>query len=205
MKGQVYILKDVIQNPKKAFKTISKNGGAFLLGAIIIVVLPAIIKALFTVVTYGPITVEPSETSIVKNLLKDVMRWLILVACLHTVGNIIKGTIISNIIKGEQITDSIGLLSAIGYAKFPLIFSWLFGGYISSFIPEEVEKQLAESPSLIFTTPACIAVLLVTFAFVVWIFVLYTLATRESHEFSTWKAFCTTIIGWIVTFFLAPR
>lgn len=187
MKEQVYVLKGIIQNPVEAFKTISRNGKTFLIGAVIIVVLPTIIKALFTAGTHFP-----------QNLVKDVAGWLILVACLYGIGKLLKGK-----------ANFIGLLSAIGYAKFPLIFMFPVGRAIPGVIPKGVAQQIEKiSPPLppeealqllkVMFTPAVIALVSVIFALLIWTFALYILASRESHEFNTWRAFWSIIIGGVV-------
>ncbi|MDI6889264.1 MAG: Yip1 family protein [Methanocellales archaeon] len=193
MNEQVYVLKDVIRNPARAFKEISDRGRAFLPGAIIIVTVPAIASAL--------LMADVSFPQNLAGLVRDVTGWIIFVGCLYVVGRLLRGG-----------ADFMGLLSAIGYAKLPGIFYPIVGAALVRLVPEEVVAQLGEgcaggvcpepiSPEQqmlllkqIFT-PAVIGLFLAILALGIWIFALYVLASRESHKSNTWRAFISVVVG----------
>lgn len=175
MKEQVYILKDVVRYPVKAFKRISEKGRDFLLGAVVIVVLSVT----------GHLLLGEFRMPLV------IVEWPILVACLYAIGKLLKGK-----------ARFVGLLSAIGYAHLPGVFSPMVMAVGSKLVPGELIAQIEaaqgeEAMALLkqLFTPAFTAVLLVIVVMGIWSFALYILALRESHGFSTWRAFVTLMIG----------
>lgn len=172
MEEQVYVLKDVARYPAKAFRRVSEKGRDFLPGAAIIVVLSVLLGGF-------------------RASLVGVIRWPVLVVCLYAVGKLLKGK-----------AEFVGLLSAIGYAQLPGVFSSIAGAVGSELVPEGLRTQLEsasgeEAMALLkqLFTPAFASVLLVIVAMGIWTFALYILATRESHGFNTWRAFATVVIG----------
>ncbi|RUM34879.1 MAG: hypothetical protein DSY33_01005 [Archaeoglobus sp.] len=109
----------------------------------------------------------------------------------------------------------IGLLSAIGYARFPLIFLPILGYLSLASIPEGIKALLKntkgqishEQAMYIMTyifTPA-IALGLIALALMLWSLALSVIAVRESNRFSTWRAFCSVIVVMLITTFIVAK
>ena len=185
------ILKDVIQSPTKAFNEISKEGKAFLIGALLIVVLPNVISAFLYV-----------DLSHLKGVLRDIAEWLISVILLYLIGKVLKGE-----------AKFVGLMSAIGYARFPLIFPPVLGYLFLASIPEDVKALLNNTKEQIsheqaiyimthLFTPVTIALSLIMLVLLLWSFALSVIAVRESNKFSTWRAFCSVVVVMLVDVFV---
>ncbi len=176
MNEQVYVLKDVIRNPTRAFKEISARGRDFLLGAIIIVCIPAFLTALFL-----------PDASLIHSLFGCVVWWLVLVGCVYVVGGLLNGK-----------ADFMGLLSATGYAQLPMIIIPIIGALLVRPISEEFLSQLSALEVILLINISFITFIgffLAALIVLAWIFVLCILASRECHKFNTWKAFVSVVVG----------
>jgi len=188
------ILKDLIKNPVRAFNEISQEGRDFLIGALLIVILPNIVSALLYV-----------DYSHLKGVIGNIAEWLISVVLLYFIGKALKGN-----------AKFIGLLSAIGYARFPLIFLPILGYLFLASIPEGIKALLKntkgqishEQAMYIMThifTPVTIALGLIALALTLWSLALSVIAVRESNRFSTWRAFCSVIIVMLVNMLIVAK
>jgi hypothetical protein len=187
------VLKDLIKNPVRAFNEISQEGRDFLIGALLIVVLPNIVSALLYV-----------DYSHLKGVIGNIAEWLISVVLLYFIGKALKGN-----------AKFISLLSAIGYARFPLIFLPVLGYLFLASIPEGIKALLKNTKGQIsheqamhimthIFTPA-IALGLIALALTLWSLALSVIAVRESNRFSTWRAFCSVIIVMLITTFIVAK
>lgn len=188
------VLKDIILRPKRAFREISENGKAFLIGALLIVVIPNVISALLYADPYR-----------LKDILRDVAEWLISVVLLYLIGKALKGN-----------ADFVGLTSAIGYSRFPMIFLPILGYLLLISIPEDIKKivestkgQISHEQAMYIMThlftPSIIAEGLAMLALLLWSFALSVIAVRESNRFSTWRAFCSVVVIMLVDIFIVAR
>jgi len=177
---QVYVLKDVIRNPTRAFKEIGGRGRDFLLGAIVIMCVLSFLTALFL----------PS-VSLLHSFVEGVVWWLVLVGCVYVVGGLLNGK-----------ADFMGLLSAIGYAHLPMMVIPVITiphlSYLAWTASEEFLSQVSASELILhiwISTLFLVGFFLVILVVVAWIFTLYILTSRECHKFNTWKAFVSVVVG----------
>jgi len=185
----------VIKNPAKAFDEISEEGKAFLIRALIIIVLPKVISGFLH-----------ADLSHFKGIPLSIIDWLASVMLLYFLGRVLKGD-----------ANFMGLLSAIGYARLPLIFLPPLGYLAITSIPEEVVAMIQNTPREQISqeqamhiiaqilTPATVAIVLVMLVLMLWSFALSILAVRESNKFSTWRAFCSIVVVMFVDMFIIAR
>ncbi len=177
------VLANLIKNPSRAFNMIDGEGKNFLIGALLIVLLPGIISALLNV-----------DYTHLKGVVRDIAEWLISTVLLYFAGRILKGN-----------ADFVDLLSAIGYSRFPLIFPPVAGYFLLASIPEDVktilentgERISQEQATYVMTrlfSPLTVTLLLIALALIVWSFALSVIAVRELSKFSTWRAFCSVVL-----------
>jgi len=188
------ILKDLLKNPAKAFDEISENGKDFLIWSVLIVSLPKIISAYLH-----------SNVHYLKGVITGVAEWLIIVILLYIVGRLLKGK-----------ANFVGLLSAIGYAQFPLIFLPVIVHLILLSIPKDViaviqntSGELSKEQRLFvithILTPTTVTLSLTTLALMLWSFALSVIAVRECCRFSTWRAFCSVVFVMLVDMFAVAK
>jgi hypothetical protein len=188
------ILKDLIKNPTKAFDEISENGKDFLIWSVLIVILPKIISACLH-----------SNVHYLKGVITGVAEWLIIVILLYIVGRLLKGK-----------ANFFGLLSAIGYAQFPLIFLPVIVHLILLSIPKDViaviqntSGELSKEQRLFvitrILTPTTVTLSLTTLVLMLWSFALSVIAVRECCRFSTWRAFCSVVFVTLVDMLAVAR
>ena len=188
------ILKDLIKNPTKAFDEISENGKDFLIWSVLIVILPKIISACLH-----------SDVHYLKGVITGVAEWLIIVILLYIVGRLLKGK-----------ANFFGLLSAIGYAQFPLIFLPVIVHLILLSIPKDViaviqntSGELSKEQRLFvitrILTPTTVTLSLTTLVLMLWSFALSVIAVRECCRFSTWRAFCSVVFVTLVDMLAVAR
>ncbi len=157
----------------------------FLWGALLIVILPSVISA-FLYFDYTRL----------EGAVRDVAEWLISAVLLY---------IMSKALRGH--TSFVGLLSAIGYARFPLIFSPILGYLILKPIPkvliENTKGQLSHETvmhiiSRLLTPTIIITLGLAILALTLWSLALCVIAVRESNKFSTCKSFCSVVVALLI-------
>ena len=184
------VLKDVILSPKRAFEEISENGKDFLITALIIVALPNVVS-----------TVLYADYTHLKGVVRDVAEWIVSVILLYAIGKALKGR-----------ANFVGLLSAVGYARFPLIFPPILGYLIVKSIPEDVKAlikatkgQISNEMAIYVMTrllnPITVTLGIIALALILWSLALCVIAVRESNKFSTWRAFCSVVVALFVATF----
>ena len=186
------VLKEVVVNPSKAFGEIHEHGKDFLVWSLLFVVLPKVVAGLIH-----------ASISYLKGAPLIVAEWLIVTTLLYFASRVLGGR-----------ANFLGLLSAIGYAWFPLAFLPALGYLALSSIPDDVVAIINSTPkdrvsqeqaiyviSHVFT-PVTVALTLVMVAVMLWSFALGILAVRESNGFSTWKAFWITLSVVLIDIFV---
>ena len=182
----------MVVNPSKAFDEIHERGKDFLVWSLLFVVLPKVVAGLIH-----------ASISYLKGAPLIVAEWLIVTTLLYFASRVLGGR-----------ANFLGLLSAIGYAWFPLAFLPAPGYLALSSIPEDVVAIINSTPkdrvsqeqaiyviSHVFT-PVTVALTLVMVAVMLWSFALGILAVRESNGFSTWKAFWITLSVVLIDIFV---
>lgn len=188
------VLKDVVLKPKSAFEEISENGKNFLIGALLIVILPSVISA-FLYFDYTRL----------EGAVRDVAEWLISAVLLYIMGKALRGH-----------PSFVGLLSAIGYARFPLIFPPILGYLILKSIPGDVKVLIENTKGQLshetvmhiishLFTPTIITLGLSILALTLWSLALCVIAVRESNKFSTWRAFCSVVVALLITTLIVTK
>ncbi len=173
------MLKEVVVNPAKAFSEIHESGRKYLPWSVLFVVMPKIVAALIN-----------TDVFYLKNAPVSIVEWIAATALLYFVSGVLGGR-----------ANFPGLLSAVGYAWFPLSSLPVLGTLALASIPEDViaiirntpEDQISQEQAIYVIshvfTPVTVALTLVMVAVMLWSFALGVLAVRESNGFSTWKAF----------------
>ncbi len=189
------VLKEVIMSPARAFSEIHEGGKDFLLWGLLFVALPKVVAGLIHM-----------DVSYLKTAPLIVAEWLIATTLLFFASRVLGGK-----------ANFLGLLSAVGYAWFPLTFLPVLGYLALSSIPEEALTILQNTPEdqisqqqIVYVinhvfTPVTIVLSLIMLALMLWSLALSVLAVRESNGFSTWRAFCITISVVLIDRFVISR
>ena len=192
---ELSILKYEIKNPRKAFDEISKEGKAFLIGALVIIALPKVISGFLH-----------TDFSHLKGIPVSTAEWIISVILLYFIGRSLKGE-----------ANFTGLLSSVGYARFPLIFLPVLGYLALTSIPEDVvaiiqntpREQISQEQAMYIVThiltPVTVTLSLIMLVLLLWNFALSVIAVRESNKFSTWRAFCSAVVVMFIDMFIIAR
>jgi hypothetical protein len=174
------------KNPAATFRETSERGRAYLAGAAVVVILPRLVVAPFYMGQQHLIAVP-----------KELTDWLVFALLIYFTGKILKGN-----------ANFVGLLSSVGYARLPFILMPVSGYLIELSIPEEVAAKLRNFSAMqeipqdqqldilmqIPIVPLIVASVLIAVAFL-WSFALVIIAARESHKFTTWRAFVSAILA----------
>ena len=189
------ILKEVTVNPTKAFNEIHEKGGDFLAWSLLFVIMPKVVAGLIH-----------TDISYLKNAPVSVVEWIVATTLLYFASRVLGGK-----------TNFLGLLSAVGYARFPLSFLPALGYLALASIPEDVTaliqntlKDRISQEQAIYVinhvfTPVTVVLTLVMAAIMLWSFALGVLAVKESNKFSTWRAFCITVSVILIDLFIISR